>query len=293
VLPLLYLLIAPPVFLLGPLAGLLLLSRPSTLRESLWLGASAAWLAIWLWQPGAVAAQALRALGVLATGGFLALSLARPWPVFRRALAATCAAFAGLSLWCAALGIGWTRLQSAVGREMGQALSDFARQAELTAGTDVAAPFWQAAELARGWATVVPAVVFLQAVLGLTLGWMLHHAIARTPLGERPGPFAGFRFSDQVVWLPVLGLGLALLSRDALPRDLGANLVLVAIALYAARGMAVVRSGAGRVGAPATTAAAIAAFVFLPFVVGGLTLLGLADTWLDFRRRMATPATGG
>ncbi len=27
--------------------------------------------------------------------------------------------------------------------------------------------------------------------------------------------------------------------------------------------------------------------------LGGLTLLGLADTWLDFRRRLATPATGG
>ena len=27
--------------------------------------------------------------------------------------------------------------------------------------------------------------------------------------------------------------------------------------------------------------------------LGGLTLLGLADTWLDFRRRMASPATGG
>jgi hypothetical protein len=30
----------------------------------------------------------------------------------------------------------------------------------------------------------------------------------------------------------------------------------------------------------------------LPFVAGGLTLLGLADTWLDFRRR-ATPANRG
>jgi hypothetical protein len=31
----------------------------------------------------------------------------------------------------------------------------------------------------------------------------------------------------------------------------------------------------------------------LPFVVSGLLLLGLADTWLDFRRRLATPSTGG
>jgi len=32
----------------------------------------------------------------------------------------------------------------------------------------------------------------------------------------------------------------------------------------------------------------------LPFVAAGLTLLGLADTWLDFRRRLVpTSATQG
>jgi hypothetical protein len=293
VLALLYLLVAPPVFLLGPLAGLLLLSRPSTLRESLWLGASAAWMAIWLWQPGGVAVQSLRAVGVLATGAFVALSLASRRPVFQRAFVASAAAFAALGLWCTAFGIGWSRLEAAVGRELAQALGEVARQAQAAAGAEAAAPFWQAAEAARGWASLVPGVVFVQAVLGLILGFALHHAVARRPLGEPPGRFASFRFSDQLVWLPVAGLSLALLPPEGAARDLGANLLLVAVALYAARGMAIVRSGAGRVGAPATTAAALAAFVFLPFVVGGLTLLGLADTWLDFRRRMATPATGG
>jgi hypothetical protein len=293
VLALLYLLVAPPVFLLGPLAGLLLFSRPSTLRESLWLGAAAAWLAIWLWQPGGVAVQALRAVGVLATGGFLALSLARPAPVFQRALAATSGAFAALGIWCAAFGVGWDRLEAAVGRELGQALSDLARQVDVAAGAAAAAAIWQAAEVAPGWAAMAPGVVFVQSLLGLTLGYRLYHTIARRPIGDRPGPFAAFRFTDQFLWLPVMGLALALLAAEGLPRDIGGNLVLIAVALYAARGMAVVRSGAGRVGAPATTAAAIAAFVFLPFVVGGLTLLGLADTWLDFRRRMASPATGG
>jgi hypothetical protein len=40
-------------------------------------------------------------------------------------------------------------------------------------------------------------------------------------------------------------------------------------------------------------ALAVVTIFLLPFVMGGLTLLGLADTWLDFRRRIATPATGG
>jgi hypothetical protein len=30
----------------------------------------------------------------------------------------------------------------------------------------------------------------------------------------------------------------------------------------------------------------VVAMFLLPFVIGGLTLLGLADTWLDFRRRL-------
>ncbi len=271
----------------------MLLSRPSTLRESLWLGASAAWLAVWLWQPGAMAAQALRAIGVLATGGFIALSLARPTAVFHRALAATCAAFAALAAWCVAFGVGWARLEAAVGRELGQVFSEVARRAEVAAGADAAVPFWQAAEAARDWAAVVPGIVFVQSLAGLSLGWMLHHAIARHPIGTPPGRFAGFRFTDQFVWLPVVGLALALLPDDAVARDAGANLLLIAIALYAARGMAVVRAAAGRVSVVATAAAAIAALVFLPFVVGGLSLLGLADTWLDFRRRMASPARGG
>ena len=291
-LALLYLLGAPPVFLLGPLAGLTLLSRPSTLRESLWLGASTAWIAIWLWQPGGVALQALRAAGVLATGAFVALSLADRGPLFRRALLATTAAFAALGVWCVAFGLGWGRLEDAIGRELTQALGDVARQAQAAAGPEAAAPFWQAAEAARGWAALAPGVVFVQSVLGLTLGYVLHHTLARRPLGEPPARFASFRFSDQLVWLPVIGLALALLSKAGAARDIGANLVLISVALYAARGMAIVRSGTGRVGAPATTAAALAAFVFLPFVVGGLTLLGLADTWVDFRRRMAS-ATGG
>ncbi|HEU5171292.1 MAG TPA: DUF2232 domain-containing protein [Gemmatimonadales bacterium] len=287
-----YLLVAPPVFLLGPLAGLLVLSRPRSGREVAWLAAASAWLVFWLRESGGVADQALRAVGVLAVGGFLALSLARPAPLFYRALAAAAAAFVALGVWCAAFHIEWDRLKGAIARELGHAFGQFARQAELAAGADAAEPFWRVADAARSWAALVPGVVFVQAVAGLVLGWTLYHTVARRPLGDPPQPFAAFRFSDQLVWLPVAGLALALLAPAGGWRDLGANLVIVAVAVYATRGLAVVRSGAGRVAAPAAAAAALAAFVFLPFIVGGLTLLGLADTWLDFRRRPATP-TGG
>ena len=63
-----YLLLAPPVLLFGPLAGLLLLSRPSTLREWLWLFGAGIWCALWLNQPGGLAAQFARAGAVLLAG---------------------------------------------------------------------------------------------------------------------------------------------------------------------------------------------------------------------------------
>jgi hypothetical protein len=37
----------------------------------------------------------------------------------------------------------------------------------------------------------------------------------------------------------------------------------------------------------------VGALFLLPFAVGGLALLGLADIWLDFRRRIAPPPSGG
>jgi hypothetical protein len=73
----------------------------------------------------------------------------------------------------------------------------------------------------------------------------------------------------------------------------GANLLLVWSVLYATRGFAVLLGLAGRIPRPVAAVLALIAMFLLPFVLGGLTLLGLADTWLDFRRRLSTPTTGG
>src|SRR6185437_4158871 len=60
-----YLLFAPPVFVFGPLAGLLLLSRPASVREWFWLLGGAAWSVVWLQQVGGLGAQVTRAGAVL------------------------------------------------------------------------------------------------------------------------------------------------------------------------------------------------------------------------------------
>jgi hypothetical protein len=58
------------------------------------------------------------------------------------------------------------------------------------------------------------------------------------------------------------------------------------------RGLAVLVTVGRRTPLAVLVAVAMVTVILLPFVLGGLTIVGLADTWLDFRRRL-TPATGG
>jgi hypothetical protein len=61
--------------------------------------------------------------------------------------------------------------------------------------------------------------------------------------------------------------------------------------LYAVRGLAVFSVGSRRVPGHVIATLTLLAMFLLPFVFGGLTLLGLADTWLDFRRRLTASTT--
>jgi hypothetical protein len=82
-----FLLLAPPMFLFGPLAALLIVSRPATMREWLWLLAALGWSGLWLQQAGGLGAQFARAAAVLVSGSFLALTLWRPSNRLSQALA--------------------------------------------------------------------------------------------------------------------------------------------------------------------------------------------------------------
>ena len=272
---------------------MLAFSRPSTFREWAWLGLATVWLGAWLQPSGSVTEQLLRASGVLVTGAFVAVSLGWRAPLFRRAVLSLGLAALALLLWCLALRLDWHELKTALARDVARSFSDLARQADAAGGGDTGDLLRQMADGAPMWATLMPALLFLNALAGVVLGWWLYHRIATRPLGDPPAAFATFRFSDQAVWLPVAGLALVLLRTPPEVHDVGGNLLLVATALYAARGLAVVGAGAGRLPRVTTAFVTVVALFLLPFVVGGLTLLGLADTWLDFRRRPASPATGG
>jgi predicted membrane protein DUF2232 len=275
----------------GPLAGLLLLSRPGTAREWVWLLAGGAWSAFWLQQIGGLGAQVTRAAAVLLCGAFLALTLWQPSNAVGRAVAATAAAGTVLGLWMWRLGIGWSRLVTGVDQEL-STYETAVRDQWRNAGAPQEL-ITQAGALMHSVSQLYPALLALAGIAGLRLAWSWYHRLAVHPLGAPPAPFRTFGFNDQLVWGWVAAVALALAPVPEPWRLAGANLILVLGVLYAARGLAVVLTQAGGVAGPVAAVLGFIAIFLLPFVVGGLTLLGLADTWLDFRRRLATPSTGG
>lgn len=141
---------------------------------------------------------------------------------------------------------------------------------------------------------LAPAFTLLIGISGLLTAWRWYHLFAAAPAGDPPAPFREFRFTDHLVWLLVAGMAgvVGQLMGDLPARAIWpANVVFIAVALYATRGLAVVRSRTGPWSFPVLLVAGIAVLFLWPFVGAGLFGLGLADTWLDFRRPRA-PAPG-
>jgi hypothetical protein len=289
-----YLLMAPPVLLFGPLAGLLLLSRPGTTREWVWLAGAALWSIIWLQQSGGLAGQFARAGAVFLAGTFLALTVWRPSALFSRSLTATAIAAGALALWMWHLELSWGEVQRSLeqnlwtyNRDLMLRLGEAARGGAAGEGMMI-----EMSAMVRTVGSFYPAFMALASLGGLRLAWSWYHRIARHPLGSAPTRFTAFRFNDQLVWGWVVGLALSLLPLTADGKLIGGNLLLVWAVLYAVRGLAIFSAGSGRLPVPIVVTISVVAMFLLPFVMAGLTLLGLADTWLDFRRRLvATPTT--
>jgi hypothetical protein len=287
-----YLLLAPPALLFGPLAGLLLISGPRSPREWLWLLATGSWSAVWLNQAGDLAGQFARAEAVLITGTFLALTLWRPSARFSRALAATAIGALALMVWMWHLGLGWTEVQRALEQDLWRYNRDFImRLGQVAPEMKQPGLLDEMSAMVRTIGSLYPALLALASLAGVSLAWAWHRRIAQRPLGPAPAGFAAFEFSDQLVWGWVAGLALCLAPVPDVWRSVGANLLLVWAVLYAVRGLAVFFVGTRRVPAAVIATLTVVAMFLLPFVIGGLTLLGLADTWLDFRRRLAASAT--
>lgn len=136
---------------------------------------------------------------------------------------------------------------------------------------------------------IAPALLGLESLLALSLGWATYHRLSRVRIGPPLGALRDLRFNDQLVWGLVIGATLLLLPSLADRRTAGANVVCFFGTLYALRGAGVLTWWVPeRVAAFAPLALVILVPLLGPVFVFGALLaitfgLGLGDTWRDFR----------
>lgn len=137
-----------------------------------------------------------------------------------------------------------------------------------------------------------PALLALESLAALALAWAVYHRISRARIGESLSRLTDFRFSDQLAWGLIAGALLVVLRPSGDWPALGLNLLVFFGVLYALRGLAVVvwYLRTLRVGAPGITALALLAALLSAPASLGLALIGVTDSWADWRSR-ARPAT--
>ncbi|MGH7560593.1 MAG: DUF2232 domain-containing protein [Gemmatimonadales bacterium] len=292
-----FLLLAPPLYVLGPLGLLLLLSRPRTAREWFWIVTAVIGSWLWLRAGSGLADEVIRASAVLLTGAFVTLALAWRGPVPGRALGAVVLAVLALAAWVRVLGLGSSEIVLAIEeqiRQRYQGLLDAARR-DPGSSAELRALLQQLVAGAPGVARLYPGMLALLGIAGTSIAWRWYHRIAAAPVAPPPPPFRDFRFNDHLVWGAIVTLALVLVPVPGVPAVLVANVLLVWVGLYAARGAAVAATMLAPASVPLKAIASLLALLLAPFTLGLFVSMGLADTWLDIRgrlRRRAPPPEG-
>jgi hypothetical protein len=138
-------------------------------------------------------------------------------------------------------------------------------------------------------AVIYPAQLALASLAALAVCWWLWRRL--TVQESRPlQALREFRFRDELIWLTVVGIILIVSPVNADATRAGTNLATFMGALYALRGLGIMISLFGTPG-PLGVALAVLVMLFLfPVVAGATVVLGLSDTWLDWRARASRNA---
>lgn len=130
-------------------------------------------------------------------------------------------------------------------------------------------------------AALVPALLALESLAALALGWGVYRRLSPVQIGPPLSPLSEFTFNDQLIWGLAVGATLCLLPAFGDGRNAGYNLLLFFGALYLIRGIGILAwMSHGRY-------VYIVILSLLPQVFVIVTLaLGLGDTWLDLRKRV-------
>lgn len=288
--------LAAAVVLIAPVSPIALAAIPLALqllafrrRDAFSLALAAVLLLVSFLGTGGVAREPLwyaeRAWALFAGGAFVALTVV--WSersTVLRGVLAVGAAFGGVAL-CGLFDPGLlAELDWWVDRRLATAASSALGLLGEVGGMSEEQAF---VRLVQGQGLLYPAALALATLAALALSRFVVERLSGRE--EALGPFRDFRFSDHLVWVLVVGLALFLVpAGDAVSR-LAENALLFMGGLYLVRGVAVLFwIGAATVTSGWAAALWIVAGVLLyPVAVVAALLLGLGDTWLDVRGRLA------
>jgi hypothetical protein len=304
-------LIGPVGLLTLPLTALLLASGVRSQREIITASAVGAMSLWWLLQPGDPQDQLVRTAAILGTAAFATLALSTRLSLTNRSLVAVSAAAAGVGLLLLVPGISWHEIRWWAGYNVGFAARTaiswmWIRNPAGPAGTISADAAAQLEEVTEGFvvwmADLFPAFLALFTLAGFAFAAAAYRHICPAPKGQAPGRFRDFRFSEHLGWAAAAPLAVILLTEWTGAKRLAANILVVAGALYAVRGTAVLvfrllllrLSGAVTWG----MATVLAVFVIfwleftLPAILTAAIVVGLLDSGMDLRRRWVPPPVG-
>jgi hypothetical protein len=271
--------------------GILLVGWPEE-RRTRWILVGGALFLLAVAAPGNGLLLASRGWALILSAAFLGATLARPgWGVTSRGLAAV-----GV-----AIGVGAVVL---FGGGLAGELDDLVRGNFLTIGTMAAADLqarlpdatWpedfpaRLEQLANRVADLFPALLALQSLAALALAsWWVRRLGRSENEAFTLGRLRDFRFNDQMIWLLIGGLVLVVLPFGSEATRIAWNVVGFMAALYVVRGFAVfVYLATGSRSLPTMVLGLIAFVVLYRVALTAALLMGVGDTWLDVRRRVAT-----
>ncbi|MEO5902571.1 MAG: hypothetical protein ABIQ55_01010 [Gemmatimonadaceae bacterium] len=134
------------------------------------------------------------------------------------------------------------------------------------------------------WSTMlVPALLAFESLAALALGWSLYHRMSEVAIGAPLGKLRDFRFNDQLVWGVAVGASIFLLKAFADGKAAGLNLLVFFGFLYVLRGMGILAWMTR--GAALKAMLVVAAIFAWPIMAVLALIIGLGDTWLDWRSR--------
>jgi hypothetical protein len=276
-----------PTVLVGIPFMILVLVFPSTRLPVLVTGAFAAVLVF-----GGATREGLwfaeRGWAVLVGGWFVTLTLRWPESSFTHRGVGAVTGAAGVAATVMAVQPGsWAVLDWLVDERIRSGVATALEAYRLVQGEEgavspaVVATLYQTAE---AQAMVFPALVALASLASLGVAWWVYLRLARDDRSAL-GPVAEFRFSDQLVWLFLGGLGLLVAGAGESLTRAGSNAVVFMGALYALRGAAVVLFVNGGLSFFGVAFVVVGLLLAAPVLLVAALVVGLGDTWLDLRGR--------